>query len=514
MRGGRRLPLLLLVFLLVCARYASLIHLWGDETYSLNLAARDWPSILGEDPFHLPTYYFLLHPFVGLFPPGTEIFLRLCHVLIFVIGLVFCWRIAQSLLGRGWALWIVIGLTILLPNYIFYATNIRMYAPLFAVSLAFLWTAFRLLEPGGAQGRTLIWHLLTALLCAALDLPGLLLVAFTWLALILLRGRSLINRLPLKRWGIAWLAVLALLTLVLFHDPIRRVLLAWPSVGAMAPGSLTLRAFAKSLFFQIRPALDLVYPPDYPLVLNAVIWLLLIIALPIAAIVLWRQGDASERLVTLLASYWLVGSPLGLSVTRAFLPAQFFMLLMLALALQQLHHHRRTWGCLLALALSVVGLANVQQVISPTLRLYSRIPYPLISRQALSLASVRRIPRIAVSRHTLNALSIERFALPLLAPSQQLLLLDSRPECASFPRGTFVYVQLMEEDGEQSDPRRACQGQARVQVTPVQTYVDFDDLAYNPLWSSSLRDRGGQEVAARLEIVTVIDPAHATAPRE
>jgi hypothetical protein len=42
------------------------------------------------------------------------------------------------LLGRGWALWWVMILTILLPNYIFYATNIRMFALLFAASLALL----------------------------------------------------------------------------------------------------------------------------------------------------------------------------------------------------------------------------------------------------------------------------------------------------------------------------------------------------------------------------------------
>jgi uncharacterized membrane protein len=44
-------------------------------------------------------------------------------------------------------------LTILLPNYIFYATNIRMYALLFAASMALLWTAFRLLTPGVHKRR-------------------------------------------------------------------------------------------------------------------------------------------------------------------------------------------------------------------------------------------------------------------------------------------------------------------------------------------------------------------------
>ncbi|MFN7677879.1 MAG: hypothetical protein ACK5QW_04695 [Cyanobacteriota bacterium] len=124
---------LLALFLLICARYGAAVYL-------------------------------ALHPVVAFFPAGDELPLRLIHAGMFIIGLLFCWRIAQSLLGRGWELWGIVLLTILLPNYIFYATNIRMYAPLFAASLAFLWTSFRLLSPGGDKRRWMAWHLLAALL--------------------------------------------------------------------------------------------------------------------------------------------------------------------------------------------------------------------------------------------------------------------------------------------------------------------------------------------------------------
>jgi hypothetical protein len=230
----------------------------------------------------------------------------------------------------------------------------------------------------------------------------------------------------------------------------------------------------------------------------------------VAAVVLWRGGDERQRLVLLLAFSWLVAAPFGLAVTRVFLPAQFLLLLCLALALQRLIQARRRplvllllWSCLIA-----VALANLQQAIFPTLRLYSRIPFGAIARDAVAAAGDRNLATIAVSRHTLNALAVERFARPQLVASQQLHLLDSKPVCASFPRGTFVYVQLMEEDGEDSDPRRICGEGVAVQVETLRAYVPFAELGYNRLWDGNLKDRG--EAAARLQLVKI--PAAAEIP--
>ena len=186
----------------------------------------------------------------------------------------------------------------------------------------------------------------------------------------------------------------------------------------------------------------------------------------------------------------LVGIPLGSAVTRGFLPAQFFAPLCLALALQRSGLGHRLWGPLLWGCMVAVGLANLQQVMSPTPRLYSHIPHPAIARDAVAAASERQLRLIAISRHTLNALSVERFARPHLAAGQDLRLLVVHPDCAAFPRGTFVYVQLMQDDGEHSDPRRACAGQAQVKVQTLRTYVDVADLAYNHLWASNLWERG------------------------
>ena len=435
--------------------------------------------------------------------------LRLIHALIFSSGLGFCWLIARSLLGRGWALWGVMILTILLPNYIFYATNIRMYALLFAASMALLWTAFRLLTPGVDKGRAMAWHLLAALLCALVDWPGLLLVGITWLALILLRRRWLLARGWWSGRTVAVFGALAATAALVLREPLWRLIVAWPSSARAAAGGLGLGALSKTLFFSSRPLLDLVYPPVYPLLLNGLLWLLLLLAVAMAAVVLWRGGDGRQRLVVLLALSWLVGAPFGFAVTRVFLPSQFFLLLGLALALQRLVHAQRRplvlllWSCLIA-----VALANLQKAILPTLRLYSRIPFAAIAKDAVAAAGDRNLATIAVSRHTLNALSVERFARPQLAESRRLRLLDVRPRCASFPRGTFVFVQLMPEDGEDSDPRRICGEGVAMQVETLRSYVPFAELGYNRLWDGNLKDRG--EAAARLRLVTI--PARAGAP--
>jgi hypothetical protein len=61
----------------------------------------------------------------------------------------------------------------------------------------------------------------------------------------------------------------------------------------------------------------------------------------------------------------------------------------------------------------------------------------------------------------------------------------------------------MPEDGENSDPRRACAGKAQVELETLRTYADFGELAYNRLWASNLRDRGDMAAGAHLQIVTI-----------
>lgn len=62
-----------------------------------------------------------------------------------------------------------------------------------------------------------------------------------------------------------------------------------------------------------------------------------------------------------------------------------------------------------------------------------------------------------------------RIVRSLLAASQWLRLVDEKKTVGNpFPKGTFVYVQLMAEDGEDSDPRRICgEAAARLRLVTI-----------------------------------------------
>ena len=58
----------------------------------------------------------------------------------------------------------------------------------------------------------------------------------------------------------------------------------------------------------------------------------------------------------------------------------------------------------------------------------------------------------------------------------------------------------MEEDGEDSDPRRICGEGVAVQVERLRSYVPFAEFGYNRLWDGYLKDCGE---ATRLQLVTI-----------
>jgi hypothetical protein len=273
----------------------------------------------------------------------------------------------------------------------------------------------------------------------------------------------------------------------------------------MALPEASPRALAKLIFFSIRPILDIVYPPVYPVWINILLWVILLLAFAISIRVLWRWGGSRERLIVILALYWLLATPLGVSFTRFFLPAQFFALLTMVLVLERaMLQNRPVIATVLSLSLFAIGLANLQQVLSPTIRIYSRIPYQEVAKDAVELATARNLDTIVVSRHTLNALSIERYLRPQLRAGQQIRFLKAKPSCASYPEGEFLYVQLMPEDGESSDPRVYCKDRSNLKVEDIKQYVSFDELGYNSLWSSSLRDKAdGAGYGVRIAAVNV-----------
>jgi hypothetical protein len=498
---------LIIAFLIIAASYAGLIGIWGDEAFSLVHASKGWSTILSQWDSHLPTYYLLLYPLLKLTGKGenAELVLRILHSVLFSVGLYFCWLIARDLRIRPLLLTLLMVSTIILPNYIFYATNLRMYAALFSASMMFSWLAFRLLRKSVWTARDIGFTMAGGLLLMAVDYPGIILVGVTSIYLIAMRWRLILRR------GKSQLLIgifIAIPAILLFVSGLNKYA-SWPVLRSMALPESSPRALAKLAFFSLRPILDIVYPPTYAIWVNVLLWLLLLTAIVVSLGVLLGSGNSQERLVVILATYWLVAAPFGVSFTRIFLPAQFFALLAITLALERMLSLQRAWMVTFLFATYLaLGVANVQQILHPTLRLYSRIPYREVARDAVILAEARDLRKIAVSRHTLNALSIERYLRPLLRSGQSMIFLDPKPTCASFPHGVFLYIHLMAEDGDASDPIKACNTNGLVRYTVryvvLKKYVDLNDLDYNSLWQSSLNDKAlGSRYAVRIAQVWV-----------
>ena len=498
------LLLILLAFLLIAARYASAIELWGDEAFSLLCAGRDWHQMFQSCDAHFPTYYDLqLRPMLWalsspLSAAKSDLALRMLHVPVFAIGLGFCWLIGrEQLRNRGLLIGLMVSI-ILLPNYIFYAVNIRMYALLFSCSMAFAWACFRVLVPGRVPLKSKVLYALTGLSVSLVDYPGLFLFVITTLFLLVihvLAGFSRRGRLALSCFAVSLLVASG----VFLRDQLQGVM-QWPGFASMALVDGDLKSLLKFVFFAIRPFLDLIYPPASPLFLNVLLWLLIGLALVWSLTSLIRQGGKTNYLIVFFSTYWLILSPVGLAFTRVALPAQFFAMLSIVLAVEKSLSLRRSWIAFgLTLGLLSIGAFNLWEAVFPTLRLYSRIPYQQIAHDALASARQGKIDLIVISRHTLNALSVDRYLRPAADSEIEVMLADPRPTCGSFPGKRFVYVQLMPEDGEASDPVEACKDIRKVEIQNIKNYVAFESLGYNRLWIGSLADKAGSSsFAARL----------------
>lgn len=498
---------LIALFLLICLRYAGMIHLWGDEAFSLRSATQGWRWILRNRDAHLPTYYLLLHPLIDQLGLRSELALRMVHAFVFAGGLIFCWLIASRLLDRSvHVLWLMAA-TIILPNYIFYATNLRMYALLFFFSMSFVWTAFKLLDARTSFRTSLFAYLFTGFILCWIDYPGLLLFVVVS-AFLLFNQAFRKGKLRLVHGKSIGLLVLGFFAAVLLAFLVTRSIPEidqWPVLRSMALPSDPIRSLAKQVFFALRPILDLVYPPTYPIAVNLFLWTVILVGFALSIGVIIPGGGPHHALVALLASYWILGGLLQIAFTRVFLPTQFFTLLAMAIAWEKQSRHRRIlMSCCMAVALVSITLANIQQVVDPTIRIYSRIPYSTIAADAIQIAHQRDLTDVAISRHTLNAISIEHYARPILPASMSLKLLDSKITCPSFPRGRFLYIHIMPEDGDSSDPLQACGSTQNVHYELLRGYVNLNQLNYNRLWQASLQDKAqGVTHAVRLAEVTI-----------
>jgi mannosyltransferase len=161
--------------------------LWIDELITVLKARESLPTLFAglADDVHPPLYYALLHEWIGVFgtsPPA----LRSLSIAWSAVTVLAVWGWSREALPRRSAL-PAATFAALSPFAVWYATEVRMYAQVLALTAVAGWLAFRVLargpRPAGLLGLglclgALVWtHYLASLFVFALGAVALALLA-------------------------------------------------------------------------------------------------------------------------------------------------------------------------------------------------------------------------------------------------------------------------------------------------------------------------------------------------
>lgn len=488
---------LLGLFLAICLNFARQIPIWGDEAFSLNLAETSWLTIFTTVDTHPPTYTWLLKGLINL--TGTTVdrewLMRFWHSIPMALGLLAGYKTIARITSQAQAIAVLLA-SLLLPNIVFYATNIRMYSLLFLTSMVFIHSVAIVLASDRLPTRPQwLYCLVSGTALVLTDYPGLifyLIGAGFWLHHLIRHQRG--------QWG-GWLLLPWLILGSLYSHQIAPALeqiLRWRTPRALMSQQpeLGLKWVAKWLYQSLRPAIDLVNPAAMPIWVSVALPGVLILGLLLGTIAfLWRRADRQNPLNWLMVACalpWVLTIPVGYSLTRSFLPSQFFMVAILIIGFAHCKPPIKHLGWALFAFLVVV---NLQQVITPTLRCYSLIPYRQVGLDALQFSQQHQNARIVLSDNSLNSLAIERYinqARPDNGAIVRRLPPNFTPE--QVPAEPFVFVSHMHEQGQFVDVTRLVTEFKRP-AQPLQHYLPLDQLPFNSLWRHELVGRTSQKYA-------------------
>ena len=179
---GIILALLLLAFALRVWNLSA-PSIWWDEAFTWQTTshgpANFWQMLLTGD--RNPPLYFVGVALWGSVAGWSEFSLRFVSVVWSMVGLAFLFNLAKRLYNAPAGLW-ALALAALAPALVIYAQEARMYAAFFALTVATLYFAWRVLEIGHLNSETQNRKLIVAcLLCET----GLLLTHYFAIPLVI-----------------------------------------------------------------------------------------------------------------------------------------------------------------------------------------------------------------------------------------------------------------------------------------------------------------------------------------
>jgi hypothetical protein len=488
------LPLIL--FPLFCLPYALRTNLWGDEAFSLLYASDNWSWIAGDS--HLPTYYWLLKHILNVLSDDNEALLRMLHVIPFIIGLILGILTIQRTFKHPQLIWLVSSIAITLSEYIYYATNLRMYSLLFMVEMAFVDAISRILAAKNRPSNyLLLWLAFSGLALMGTDYAGVIYYA-AGVAFLLIRAIRLRQAKP---FFVALIPILPALYLALKSLGNIQTIITWDLHSSQAISWNHLGDLIKWLYLACRPALDLVYLAPLPTALAITLPLLWLALLFYGAYKLFKQTSwrfENADWMIFIALLWLFFIPLGYSFTRLFLPSQFFMLVVIIWGIINSVKRIKLTGLII---LSLLLLIDLKQIISPTFKLYNLIPYREIAVELETLSQQRGIKQILLSDNSYNTLSIQHY----LQKNPEMRDVEVKRVGSDllqrFPQlkeQKFLFVSHMDEDGHFVDITKILPGRSQ----KVASYISLEELPYNSLWKNRFVERSSQPYAVQIYVVS------------
>jgi hypothetical protein len=482
-------------FVFLCFHYASFLNLWGDEAASLNIAEMPIKEIfqINSIDVHSPTYYLLLKLIIAFTGSNysNEIIIRLIHAFAFTGGLYFGYRTLKFTFKSTEFSAAVLAVTTLLPSFLFYATNVRMYAFLFGFSMWYIYTILKYLTQSESASFSRNWDIfISGLLLTGLDYIGLLYYGLGALFALLKKDKNR-NRL--------WLMITLppLIIFVVYLVPTKfsalTALLNGPlrTAASILTTENTSTFIVKKIFNSSRPFIELTDIAYKHLAVPLIYLFFYSIFLLSGTLILIRKYLISKDLrllfILVIAYTWGITFFLGFSFTRLFLPSQFFMSALILYGLFNL-----TNGTLLrAIVFLFLISFNLYTAFFPTIHLNALIPYRQISINTLNAAKKEKIDTILISGHSESYESVSRYILQQNVPGMTIHRLDPAFSLSNIPQKRFLFLSYMGENGQFVNAQRIAKEFKR-KLSIVENDVNLENLPFNSLWNKTLLARSEQ----------------------
>jgi len=215
-----RVPILLILLLAFALRvyHLDFQSIWWDEGHSIEMASAPLPQIAtlpGMD-VHPPGYFMALHLWMDI-AGMREFALRYLSVAASLLSVALLVRFGRDI-GPGekrgvWAAYLCGGLAALLPLYVAYAQEVRMYAMVTCLALLAAYAQWRILFRGSVARRWWVVYVLATVAGLYTHYFCLFLIAFqgvAWLAWVAVAPDAPRRRRRLSAWIGSQLAVLVL----------------------------------------------------------------------------------------------------------------------------------------------------------------------------------------------------------------------------------------------------------------------------------------------------------------